>query len=246
MEGIGERLDIGWLVLTTSSIQDTRGTDRDTGFSPIEELFTVGMTIGDTVGFSGVTTGTDVAHWRDHPIDTIGIDSIGRMSGILLDIFVFCLLRSITNPTVHHQRMRMLHMMEKISVIEFPETNKAQEAEDFGEIFLSRKILRSNPISSFPIFMPNTTLRRRDCDQREALSSWTMRLSERISAKESLAKSTSGVVPLEVRRSFGKDGFFFNVFHRSREEPERTFIFFSSSVRVSSPFDPRTWRAQRV
>lgn len=152
----------------------------------------------------------------------------------------------MTNPAIHPQRRSIPQIREKTSIIELPEENRAQGDTDFRILFLSRKILRSNPISSFPIFIPNTTLRRSDSVPWNALSSWMIRLSARISEKALFEKNISGLVPLEVRRSFGKDGFFFSVFHRSRDEPERTFIFFSSRERVTSPLDPRTSRAQSV
>ena len=172
--------------------------------------------------------------------------ALSTIDGEFGDTFLFFLLRSTTNPTTYPQRRRAPQIRERVNIIEFPHENNAPVEEGLWRGFLSRNTLRSKPISSFPILMANTTLRRRASDPWKALSSWSMRLSARISGKVLSERKASGLVPLEVRRSFGKDSFFLSVFQRSREDQVRTFIFFSSSERVISPFNPRTSRAQRV
>jgi len=91
-----------------------------------------------------------------------------------------------------------------------------------------------NPISSFPIFIPNVIFRRSDSSLLRALSSCTMTLSEMISDMYANERNRSSDTHSGVRSADGKVGSFLRFSHISRVEPVRLVSFFGSILTIIS------------
>ncbi len=95
-----------------------------------------------------------------------------------------------------------------------------------------------NPISSFPIFIPNVTFRRSDSVPPRAESSCTIIFIEIISPTLGNARNTSRGTPCSVRIADGNVGSFLIDSHISRVEPERLESFFGSILIIKLSLIP--------